>query len=276
MEVGAHKHDCQRLRWEEWWFSNLLKEIDLHIRGISRLYIDADVKNADGSVWRLTGFYGEPAMEKKVLSWRALRALNAARRRPWLVLGDFNEVLMEEEKEGGPKRSQAFMDRFRAALEDCDLNDLGFEGDPFTWRNNSHSSEFYIRERLDRAVACGDWIAKFPLYRVINGEPRHSDHRPIIVDTDPPRNKGRRGRRQGFRFEVGWVEEEQCESIVENAWRSAMEVSGEKVEEALRRVAVDLSDWSKNILGDLEKRIKHVRRSLEDCRKCSINGSLVG
>jgi len=29
----------------------------------------------------------------------------------------------------------------------------------------------YIRERLDRAVACGEWTTRFSLYRVRNGEP---------------------------------------------------------------------------------------------------------
>ena len=126
----------------------------------------------------------EPATEKKDLSWKALHVLNAARRRPWLCLGDFNEILLEGEKEGGQKRNQACMDRFREALEDCGLADLGFEGDPFTWRNNNHCRENYVKERLDRAVSCGDWTARFPLYKVINGEPRHSDHRPVIVNTD--------------------------------------------------------------------------------------------
>jgi hypothetical protein len=49
------------------------------------------------------------------------------------------------------------MDCFKEALEDCELMDLGFEGDPFTWWNNSHTSDGYIRETLDRAVACGAW-----------------------------------------------------------------------------------------------------------------------
>ena len=49
------------------------------------------------------------------------------------------------------------MDRFREALEECSLDDLGFAGDPFTWRNNSHTDAQYIRERLDRAVADGAW-----------------------------------------------------------------------------------------------------------------------
>jgi len=81
------------------------KEIDLHLRGTSRLYIDADVVEADGFVWRFTGFYGEPKSEKKDLSWKVLRTLSAARRRPWLCVGDFNEVLLGCEKEGGQAKS---------------------------------------------------------------------------------------------------------------------------------------------------------------------------
>lgn len=83
-------------------------------------------------------------------------------------------------------RSQACIDCFREALEDCELSDLGFEGDPFTWRNNGHTAASYIRERIDRAIANEEWTAHFPQYQVINGEPRHSDHRPVIVHTFPP------------------------------------------------------------------------------------------
>jgi hypothetical protein len=123
---------------------------------MSQLYIDADVTEELGFVWRLTGFYGEPSTDKKVLSWKALQVLNAARRRPWLCLGDFNEILLRCEEEEGLLRSQACMVRFKEALEECELADLGFTGDPFTWRNNRHTSSSYIWERLDRAVASGD------------------------------------------------------------------------------------------------------------------------
>jgi hypothetical protein len=66
-------------------------------------------------------------------------------------------------------------------LEYCALTDLGFVGEPFTWRNNYHNSDNYIRERLDRAAADDAWCARFLDFRVINGDPHHSDHRPIIV-----------------------------------------------------------------------------------------------
>jgi hypothetical protein len=67
-------------------------------------------------------------------------------------VGDFNEILLVCEKEGGQPRQQGYMDQFREALEECELTDLGFVGDSFTWRNNSHTSELYIKERLDRAM----------------------------------------------------------------------------------------------------------------------------
>ena len=45
--------------------------VKFHLRAVSRLYIDGDVEEEDGSVWRLTGFYGEPQTDQKELSWSA-------------------------------------------------------------------------------------------------------------------------------------------------------------------------------------------------------------
>ena len=73
------------------------------------------------------------------------------------------------------------MDLFGEALEDCSLVDLGFSGDIFTWRSNSHTCDRYIRERLDQAVADLEWCTHFPDFQVKNGSPHHSDHRPVIV-----------------------------------------------------------------------------------------------
>ena len=120
-------------------------------------------------------------------------------------MGDFNEVLLSSEKEGGQPKSQVCLDRFREALEECDLTDLGFSGDPFTWRNNSHTSENCIRERLDRAVANLEWRTRFPTARVVNGNHYHLDHRPVIVHLKEEVRCTYRGGGSPFRFEAGWV-----------------------------------------------------------------------
>jgi len=240
--------------------------INFQLRTMSQLYIDGDVVERDGFVWRLTGFYGGPKTDQKERPWKALRTLNAGRRHPWLCLGDFNEILFSHEKDGGVPRPQICMDRFRHALEDCSLTDLGFTGDIFTWRNNSHSCDQYIRERLDRAVADGAWRARFPDYHVRNGDPRHSDHVPVVVTMEKEVDRRRSGGCSPFRFEASWVQEENCEMIVENAWRLTTEVRGGKVETAIQELAAELRDWSTNCLGDLERRIKHAKKALELCR----------
>lgn len=75
----------------------------------------------------------------------------------------------------------------------CELCDIGFEGDKFTWRNHSKQLDHYIYERLDRSTANAKWCEMFPEFSVFNGAPRHSDHRPVIVNTqggDRCRSKG--------------------------------------------------------------------------------------
>ena len=63
---------------------------------------------------------------------------------PWVCIGDFNEILYRFEKQGGHPKPQVQMERFRDALNFCNLNDFGFEGDVFTWRNNNYRVEGYI------------------------------------------------------------------------------------------------------------------------------------
>lgn len=261
MDIGFGEPGGERLERERWCTCNLLEEQC------------EEVEEENGAKWRLTVFYGEPSSDKKDRSWSVMRTLNAASalvRCPWLCLGDFNEVLFGHEKEGGRPKSQTCMDKFREALEVCGLSDLGFSRDMFTWRNNSHTSDRYIHERLDRAVADEAWCARFPHFSVRNGDPRHSDHRPVIVDTVMVQAPTRQGTKPTFRFEVGWVHEEECEVVVGNAWRLTMEVRGGKVVDAVREVAAELLDWGQNTLGELEKRIKFMRKELEKCRKRDI------
>jgi hypothetical protein len=56
------------------------------------------------------------------------------------------------------------------ALESCELHDLGFIGDVFTWRNKQKKGSTHVRERLDRAMANGEWRGKFPMVLVKNGD----------------------------------------------------------------------------------------------------------
>jgi hypothetical protein len=73
----------------------------------------------------------------------------------WMVLGDFNEILYHYEKEGRRPRAQRYLQAFSDALGDCNLSDMGFNGDMFTWQRGK------IRERLDQGVSNAMWNELF-------------------------------------------------------------------------------------------------------------------
>jgi hypothetical protein len=206
-EIRMNKRRMEKFRWMLVLTNMLVREgkgkgggfavfwrkgVDVSLRSISDYFMDVDVKEEDGFCWRFTGVYGEAHSELKYRTWQQLCGLHVQPVKPWLCAGDFNEILLSHEKEGGRPRSQRCIDLFRDALQHCELHDLGFEGDMFTWRNHNHVADDYIKEWLDRAMANDLWRRRFPGVRVINGDPRHSDHRPVIIDTEKqPRKRSR-------------------------------------------------------------------------------------
>jgi hypothetical protein len=50
---------------------------------------------------------------------------------------------------------------------------------------------------------------------VKNGDPCHSDHRPVIVTMDEDCELGSSSTGPQLRFEANWVQEENCEAVVE-------------------------------------------------------------
>ncbi|KAL5862295.1 hypothetical protein ACOSQ3_003581 [Xanthoceras sorbifolium] len=109
--------------------------VDVSVRSFNSGHIDCVVSDADGQRWRFTGFYGEPKQWLREQSWVLLRRLAGLDNLPWLIGGDFNEILRGDEKDGGLVRMGSAMDGFREAVDSCNLLDMGFSGNKFTWCN---------------------------------------------------------------------------------------------------------------------------------------------
>ncbi|KAI5008136.1 hypothetical protein ZWY2020_009184 [Hordeum vulgare] len=243
------------------------RDIVVTLRWKGRMHIDVIIKEKDGFKWRLTGIYGEPRSEHRENTWKLLRTLHLQEQLPWLCVGDFNEILYNHEKQGGVPRPQRCLDAFRDALNFCNLNDLGFEGDVFTWRNNNFRVDGYIREHLDRVVANPSWRSRFPGYKIVNGDPGHSDHRPVVVYVHGTVNRRRHGNfTENRRFEAKWLLEDECETVVNSAWENACNRGETKVMGLLKSVSRELHDWDREVVGDLKKRIKNLKNDLEVCR----------
>ncbi|MBA0845642.1 hypothetical protein Goarm_022211 [Gossypium armourianum] len=58
------------------------------------------------------GFYSSPYVNNKSVSWNLLKKLGQDRNHPWLVSGDFNEIMYSFEKYGGIPREESRMAAF--------------------------------------------------------------------------------------------------------------------------------------------------------------------
>ena len=111
------------------------EDIQLDVQTSSNNHIDAVVDQGMDDAWRITGFYGNPDSANREDSWSLLRNLSHHFSLPWICIGDFNEILRAEEKQGWLDRLDRQMQGFRDALDFCSLKDLGYTGFPFTWYN---------------------------------------------------------------------------------------------------------------------------------------------
>ncbi|XVE72063.1 hypothetical protein DITRI_Ditri11bG0008600 [Diplodiscus trichospermus] len=106
---------------------------------------------------RFTSFYGYPETSRRAESLQQLRGLKNQEARLWLCIGDFNEIIVVEEK-------------------------VGAKGPKFTWLSGHGNSAIF--DRLDRSMAIVDWMGLF-LYSLELHEPTStSDHLPIILEFD--------------------------------------------------------------------------------------------
>ena len=91
------------------------------------------------SQWRLFGIYASTDEHKRRQQWDILGRSMEQVGEPTLLIGDFNDILSNGEKEGGNPRSTVSLRDFRNFVANNELVDLGFEGYPFTWRNKRDS-----------------------------------------------------------------------------------------------------------------------------------------
>lgn len=73
----------------------------IELKSYLRYHIDVHVKMDDLREWRCTGIYGNPEASNKVSTWNLIRTLHSIEQIPWLLGGDFNEVLHLHEKRDG-------------------------------------------------------------------------------------------------------------------------------------------------------------------------------
>jgi hypothetical protein len=141
-------------------------------------------------------------------------------------------------------------------LDECDLEDVGFIGDSFTWHRGA------MRERLDRGLANQSWINLFDTAAIIHLEYNHSDHRPIMLDTEYYVPSPESINRSTRNFEAKWLKEEGFNDVVVQQWEAA-QIGAIDVHERLRAMHGGLHVWDRTVLKGPKQTLRKAQRDLE-------------
>lgn len=121
----------------------------------------------------LTAIYASPIFERRKLLWSSFTNLTTILSKPWLIIGDFNDIA---------KLSEQKMSVFNNFLTNYGLVDLGFLGSPFTWTNGRIGNQI-VRTQIDRAHANCEWLSHFLDIKVIHLPKPRLDHNPLLLKT---------------------------------------------------------------------------------------------
>ena len=85
--------------------------------------------------WLISAIYASPRFAERCVLWDNLKMLASLHNLLWAIMGDFNEVIAEEEKTRGNPINQRKVNAILDCMDTCQMMDLGFSGPKFTWSN---------------------------------------------------------------------------------------------------------------------------------------------
>lgn len=210
-----------------------------------------------------TAIYASNDEDQRLELWTSLRDTSASfgfQGKPWIVNGDFNEILHPDETSNANIfRTTSPMRCFGDCLTDLGLFDLPWSGSRFTWQNNRPSGP--VGKKLDRCLVNGDWLLKFPSSHCLFEAPLFSDHSPgfISVCSDPPKFGTR-----PFKFYNLLLKHPLFLDFVDQAWAMVglNAVSLKDFGFKLKQLKRPLKSLYKDNYSDIEKRVAAAQEDL--------------
>ncbi|XP_019089179.1 PREDICTED: uncharacterized protein LOC109127983 [Camelina sativa] len=138
----------------------------------------------------------------------------AQRNHPWLILGDFNQILRAQDHYSLHPYPLPLvgMAEFQECIESCDLLELAGSGTNHTWYNNQEDNP--ITRKLDRCLINEAWLNLYPHSNVFYDAPCGSDHSPMLVSHSNDRQR----RKVPLKFYNLFTSHPDYPSLIQNAW----------------------------------------------------------
>ncbi|XP_050248751.1 uncharacterized protein LOC126696003 [Quercus robur] len=213
--------------------------------------------------WLLFVVYASPRLAKRSILWENLSTLSEMHSLLWVIAGDFNEPLNDEDKFGGRGVSVNRFMLFKECLDKCNMLDLGFLGLRFTWTNRRDVNVF-IQERIDRYFVNHDRCAIYLEARVTHLTRCHSDHCPVLLETLPSSSTHIL---RPFKFQSFWLSGPTFPSLVSKEWAPSR-----KLPMAIEGFTQEAQRWNKLHFGNILAKKKPLLARLNGIQRALANG----
>lgn len=210
----------------------------------------------------LSVVYGLNHIQKRSSLWRSIYGISDANRDPWIVGGDFNNILLVEERIGAPVITSEFQD-FKNCLGYCGLSDMKFNGCFYTWNNNQDGGD-RVFCKIDRVLCTEKWFELFP-DAITDFLPEGLfDHSTAIVSMTSCSHKGK----APFRYYNWWTYTEGFAEKIFDCWKIPIQgTSMYRLVMKLKMLKKIPRSIGKNNHPNLEKDDREAELHMKQCPK---------
>jgi exonuclease III len=212
----------------------------------SEFCLSADVhilNNSNEGDFKITTVYGPTASNRKDDFFAELIAHKPPFGVRWLVLGDFNQIRRARDKnKANVNRSR--INRFRDALQACELHEVHLQNCRFTWSNERENPTLC---KLDAFYCNNEWDVCYDTHVLTALSSSLSDHCPLFLADD----RGPR-RPRSFKFENFWIKVPGFMEVINQAWNApSIHVDPCHILfHKLKSTAKALSSWSRKLFSN--------------------------
>ncbi|XP_074283670.1 uncharacterized protein LOC141608207 [Silene latifolia] len=224
---------------------------DVDIIDISAQTIHTKVlSRGDQKQFYFTSVYGYNKLAQRSELWKSLGHYSDQIDGPWIVGGDFNNVLQPLERIGSDV-TLAEIRPFQQCLLHCDLTDIKAIGSYYTW-NNKHDVDTRVYNRIDRCLINADWMNVYPDSYAFFMPEGEFDHCPCVIRFCGDDIQ----RKPAFKYFNMWALDPNFKQIVNGTW--SQHVQGTlmfHVVTKLTKLKKELKLLNRNRFSDIENKM---------------------
>ncbi|XP_070039649.1 uncharacterized protein [Nicotiana tomentosiformis] len=104
----------------------------------------------------VTSVYPHNLRDERRALWEHVHHMSIGCQFPWIIMGDFNAVLQQENKIGGNQVAFSEVVDYQECLDKCTLMELPNNGYKYSWSDKHGTSR--ICSKIDWVFVSGEWI----------------------------------------------------------------------------------------------------------------------